>query len=363
MEVNLKALQNRMQQQQLEDDAVVKTGGCRWKSARADKGSVLSYAKDVQDKYRSKYGAGEDPVLRAPPEMPRTTAPSASVTNVSKTAVPTHNNPSFRQKGAKWGADVWLNIDGVVWGFFVARSRNSCRFSLTQLRGFCVSSYDKHILTPQDVDTWMIDDVGEWLRSVNLETYAASFRINEISGQVLLDISLDDLDYMGVTILAHRKLILKGIEDLRKNKRVTIRVRNFTHPLCTCICRRNHCFFLSIIPPHQIRSNVPRLRPPLSHRRKHNLTTRKPRQQQLPRCIGRTLSRYRLMRYVLAANDQRTLHLPTNNPTFISFVLSSCDDFTTPSHLSFVLCCWYWSPGLELVESSDGQRCRRGSVS
>ena len=44
---------------------------------------------------------------------------------------------------------------------------------------------------------------------------------------------LDDLDYMGVTVLAHRKLILKGIEDLRKNKRVTIqqvRVRSFPLP-------------------------------------------------------------------------------------------------------------------------------------
>ena len=131
--------------------------------------------------------------------------------------------------------------------------------SLTQLCHFCVSSYDKRMLTPPDADTWMIDDVGEWLRSVNLETYAASFRINEISGQVLLDISLDDLDYMGVTILAHRKLILKGIEDLRKNKRVTIQVRKvFSSRYSICIYRSNHRFFFFclIFPPHQIRSNV-----------------------------------------------------------------------------------------------------------
>ena len=80
-----------------------------------------------------------------------------------------------------------------------------------------------------DVETWSIADVGEWLQSIRLDTYAASFAVNEISGQVLLDISLDDLDYMDVTILGHRKLILKGIEDLRKNKRVTIQVCVFCY--------------------------------------------------------------------------------------------------------------------------------------
>lgn len=109
-----------------------------------------------------------------------------------------------------------------LWGHYV----DSCGW-YTQLFLILCSIFHvyKLVQNSPDVATWAIHDVGEWLRSVNLETYAASFRINEISGQVLLDIGLDDLDYMGVTILAHRKLILKGIEDLRKNKRVTIQVR------------------------------------------------------------------------------------------------------------------------------------------
>jgi SAM domain (Sterile alpha motif) len=37
-----------------------------------------------------------------------------------------------------------------------------------------------------------------------------------------LDIALDDLDYIGVNKLGHRKIILKSIEDLRKNKRITL---------------------------------------------------------------------------------------------------------------------------------------------
>ena len=108
MEFQLKQLQSRMQQQQIEDDAVVKTGGCRWKSARPDKGSVLTYAKDVQDKYRSKYGAGEDPVFRDPPPMrppsEMTTKSGSIASGGIKTTDPIKSNSapsktSFHQKG------------------------------------------------------------------------------------------------------------------------------------------------------------------------------------------------------------------------------------------------------------------------
>ena len=57
MERNLKNLQARMQQQSIEDDAVPKFGGSRWKSARPDKGTVKSYTKDIQDKHRQKSSA------------------------------------------------------------------------------------------------------------------------------------------------------------------------------------------------------------------------------------------------------------------------------------------------------------------
>ena len=57
MERNLKNLQARMQQQSIEDEAVPKFGGSRWKSARPEKGTVKSYAKDIQDKHRQKSSA------------------------------------------------------------------------------------------------------------------------------------------------------------------------------------------------------------------------------------------------------------------------------------------------------------------
>jgi hypothetical protein len=68
---------------------------------------------------------------------------------------------------------------------------------------------------------WSVADVGDWLTSMLLQQHLPQFANNAISGSILLEVSLEDLDYMQVTVLAHRKIILKGIEDLRQNKRVT----------------------------------------------------------------------------------------------------------------------------------------------
>ena len=65
METRLRQLQERMQQQQLDDAALPKTGGARWKSARSDKSAVRSFAKDVQDRHKklSEQHGGGDPAL------------------------------------------------------------------------------------------------------------------------------------------------------------------------------------------------------------------------------------------------------------------------------------------------------------
>jgi SAM domain (Sterile alpha motif) len=72
-----------------------------------------------------------------------------------------------------------------------------------------------------DVHDWSVADVFEWLTSAQLDEYSTSFRENEVNGSLLVDITLDDLDYLGVKKLGHRKIILRSIEDLRKNGRIT----------------------------------------------------------------------------------------------------------------------------------------------
>ncbi|CBN75878.1 conserved unknown protein [Ectocarpus siliculosus] len=71
----------------------------------------------------------------------------------------------------------------------------------------------------KEVTRWGVGDTLGWLDSLGLEKYRSVFQQNEISGTILLEVGLDDLDYMDVRVLAHRKRILKGIEDLRRGGR------------------------------------------------------------------------------------------------------------------------------------------------
>ncbi|CAH0373204.1 unnamed protein product [Pelagomonas calceolata] len=64
------------------------------------------------------------------------------------------------------------------------------------------------------VQRWSVADAGDWLVSLDLAQYCETFASNEISGRELLDLGLDDLDYMGVKALAHRKRLLKGVAEL-----------------------------------------------------------------------------------------------------------------------------------------------------
>lgn len=47
----------------------------------------------------------------------------------------------------------------------------------------------------------------------------SAFAQNAITGSVLLDITGEDLDYMEIKILGHRKIILKAVEEFRQSRR------------------------------------------------------------------------------------------------------------------------------------------------
>src|SRR5271166_6479153 len=57
-------------------------------------------------------------------------------------------------------------------------------------------------------------DVGGWLRSLGLGQYEAAFRDNEIDGEVLPKLTLDDLKDLGVAVVGHRRKIISAIEEL-----------------------------------------------------------------------------------------------------------------------------------------------------
>jgi predicted ATPase/class 3 adenylate cyclase len=58
-------------------------------------------------------------------------------------------------------------------------------------------------------------DIGGWLRNLGLGQYEGAFRDNEIDGEVLPNLTGEDLKDVGVEIVGHRRKILTAIAELR----------------------------------------------------------------------------------------------------------------------------------------------------
>ncbi len=57
-------------------------------------------------------------------------------------------------------------------------------------------------------------DVGGWLRSLGLSEYEPAFRDNQIDGEVLRNLTVDDLKELGVASVGHRRKLLSAIAEL-----------------------------------------------------------------------------------------------------------------------------------------------------
>jgi class 3 adenylate cyclase len=57
-------------------------------------------------------------------------------------------------------------------------------------------------------------DVAAWLRDLGLERYVPAFRDNEVDGDVLPDLTAEDLIGLGVTLIGHRRKLLSAIAAL-----------------------------------------------------------------------------------------------------------------------------------------------------
>ncbi len=61
----------------------------------------------------------------------------------------------------------------------------------------------------------MAIDVASWLRQLGLAQYEPAFRDNEVDGDVLPDLTAEDLIGLGVTLIGHRRKLLSAIAVLR----------------------------------------------------------------------------------------------------------------------------------------------------
>ena len=57
-------------------------------------------------------------------------------------------------------------------------------------------------------------DVPAWLSGLGLEQYAPAFRDNDVDGEVLSELTADDLIGLGVTSIGHRRKLLAAIAAL-----------------------------------------------------------------------------------------------------------------------------------------------------
>ena len=57
-------------------------------------------------------------------------------------------------------------------------------------------------------------DVAAWLRGLGLEQYAPAFHDNDVDGEVLAELTANDLISIGVTSVGHRRKLLAAIAAL-----------------------------------------------------------------------------------------------------------------------------------------------------
>lgn len=66
----------------------------------------------------------------------------------------------------------------------------------------------------------MTIDVASWLRQLGLEQYEPAFRNNDVDGNVLPDLTGEDLIAIGVTSVGHRRRLLSAIAALGSSAQI-----------------------------------------------------------------------------------------------------------------------------------------------
>jgi hypothetical protein len=74
-------------------------------------------------------------------------------------------------------------------------------------------------------------DVAAWLHGLGLEEYTSAFRVNAVDGEVLRELTADDLKDLGVTLVGHRRKLLAGIAALGRSPQPFLSQRRAQHLL------------------------------------------------------------------------------------------------------------------------------------
>ena len=59
-------------------------------------------------------------------------------------------------------------------------------------------------------------NIVEWLRALGLERYQATFRENDVTGELLPNLTAEDLKDLGISSVGHRRQLIEAIGELRR---------------------------------------------------------------------------------------------------------------------------------------------------
>ncbi|TMW65018.1 hypothetical protein Poli38472_009185 [Pythium oligandrum] len=166
MEERLLQLRRQMieDKQRLDKQLPAKFGGNRWRSAQEGLGTVSRYAKDVEQRINQ-------------PNKPKKVSQDGS---------------EQAKKPKKKRADPEATADAKPMAFSVA-----------------------------SVSKWTTQQVLEWLSALGLAEFHSGFEFHQVTGRVLLEISVDELRGLGVSRLSARNLIWKELESIREKAHVS----------------------------------------------------------------------------------------------------------------------------------------------
>ncbi|KAI7851976.1 hypothetical protein BDC45DRAFT_486034 [Circinella umbellata] len=79
--------------------------------------------------------------------------------------------------------------------------------------------------TTSKIDDWSIDQVADWLQSVGLDNVSNNFVEQEITGDILLSLTIDSLKELGIAAYGRRYKIMTAIEKLKSTNKLSDEIR------------------------------------------------------------------------------------------------------------------------------------------
>lgn len=73
--------------------------------------------------------------------------------------------------------------------------------------------------------------VADWLEKLNLGQYAERFAENDIDLGILVDLTDQDLEKIGVTLFGHRRKLLRAIAEFKQAEGTMPSVAIMVHPI------------------------------------------------------------------------------------------------------------------------------------